>query len=336
MEKIFALIILSFFITGILLVPFIDFLYKLKMRRQKQKTKDVFDKRTVVFDKLNSWKVGTPIGGGILIIFVVTMLTLWTYGLFSLEVRFWELFVLLFSFVSFGVIGFYDDFKKIVNGKKNTFFGLRFRQKFIFQWVLALIIGAIFYFQLGYSFVYLHWIGEISLGLIYIIFSAFIIVSFVNAVNITDGLDGLASGILLICLVAFLVISSNILDTFLAIFISILIGAIAAFLYFNIYRARIWLGDVGSMSLGAVLAVIGLLTGKVGALALIGGIFVIEALSSLIQILGKKYLGRKILPVAPAHLFFLHRGWEEPKIVMRAWLMAFLFAVLGLFIAFSA
>jgi phospho-N-acetylmuramoyl-pentapeptide-transferase len=124
------------------------------------------------------------------------------------------------------------------------------------------------------------------------------------------------------------------LDSFLAIFIAILIGSVLAFLYFNVYPARIWLGDVGSLSLGAVLAVIGLLTGKIPAVGLIGGVFVIEVASSLIQILGKKYLGRKLLPIAPLHLYFQKKGWEEPKIVMRAWLLGALFAMLGLYLAF--
>ena len=200
--------------------------------------------------------------------------------------------------------------------------------------MLALIIGAIFYYQLGYSFIYLHWLGKVSLGLLFIPFAAFVIVSFVNAFNITDGLDGLASGVFLIALIAFLTISHALLDLSLGLFISILIGAIAAFLYFNIYKARLWLGDVGALSLGAALAVIGLLTGKTLTLGVIGGVFIIEIASSLIQILGKKYWGRKILPAAPFHLMLQKRGWEEPKIVMRAWLIGFFFAVIGLYLAF--
>lgn len=333
MDKIFGFAILSFFITAMLLVPFIDFLYKLKFQRQAQKTRDPLNERTPEFDRMSKWKVGTPIGGGLLIIFVVTLLTLWAYGLFSIEVKFWELFVLLFSFVGFGLLGFYDDIKKTFKSK-STFFGLRFRQKFLIQWILALIIGVIFYFQLGYSFIYVHWLGQITMGVLFILFSAFVIVSFANAVNITDGLDGLASGLFLISVIAFLVISHSMLDTFLAIFIAIILGAVLAFLYFNVYPARIWLGDVGSLSLGAVLAVIGLLTGKASALAIIGGVFVIEIASSLIQILGKKYLKRRLLPIAPIHLYFQKKGWEEPKIVMRAWLIGILFALLGLYIAF--
>lgn len=333
MGQIIGLTILSLFITFILIIPFINFLYKIKLRRQRQKTVDIFNKRTPVFDKFNTWKAGTPFGGGILIIVVVTLLTLWSYGIFNVEVKPWEFFIIMFGFISFGMLGLYDDLKKLVDDKKAEFFGLRFRHKFIIQWILALIIATIMYYQLGYSFLFIKGIGLTSLGILFIPFSAFVIVSFVNAFNITDGLDGLASGLFLICLLAFLTISTNV-DSGLAVFIAILMGSVSAFLYFNIYKARIWLGDVGSMSLGASLAIIGLLTGKVVALAIIGGVFVLEAGSSLIQILGKKFLKRKILPVAPLHLYFLRRGWGEPRIVMRGWLLGFFFAIIGLYIAF--
>lgn len=333
MEKVFGFSILSLFITSILIVPFIDFLYRIKLQRQKQKTRDIFNNRTYVFDKLHEWKVGTPIGGGILIIFVVTILTLWAYGLFSIEVRLWELFVLLFSFIGFGVLGLYDDLKKILNAERLGFFGLRFKHKFVIQWILALIIGWVLFMN-GYTFVHIPSFGTIALGPFYILFAAFVIVSFTNAFNITDGLDGLASGLLLICLCAFLVISKSLLNEFLAIYIAILLGAVGAFLYFNIYKARLWLGDVGSMSLGASLAVIGLMTGKEIAVAVIGGVYIIEVGSSLVQILSKKFLHKKAFPIAPLHLYFLQKGWEEPKIVMRGWLMGFAFALIGLYLAF--
>lgn len=333
MAQLLGLVLLSIFITGILLIPFIDFLYKMKFRRLKQKTQDMFGKPTPTFDKFNNWKAGTPFGGGILIIAVVCVLTFWAYGILEAEVKFWEVFVIIFTFLSFGLLGFYDDLKKLVPGHK-AFFGLRFRHKFIIQWVLALIIASVFYFQLGYYYIFITGFGLAPLGFLFIPFAAFVIVSFTNAFNFADGLDGLASGLLLICLAAFLAITSNQLNQTLGIFIAILMGSVGAFLYFNIFKARIWLGDVGSMSLGAVLAVIGLLTGKIIALAFIGGVFVLEIGSSLIQILSKKFLGRKILPAAPFHLMLLRLGWDEPKVVMRAWLLGFLFAIVGLFIAY--
>lgn len=334
MSQLLGLALLSAFITTILIVPFIDFLYKIKLRRGSQKTVDMFNKPVPLFDKFNGWKEGTPFGGGILIILVVTVLTLWAYGMFGIQISIWEIFVILASFIGFGILGLYDDLKKLANGNKISFFGLRFRYKFLIQCVLALIIAFVFYWQLGYSFVFIRGIGLTSIGFLFVPFAAFVIVSFVNAFNIADGLDGLASGLLLICLGAFLAISSTQVEGGLGIFIAILMGSVAAFLYFNIYKARLWLGDVGSLSLGAALAVIGLLTGKTIAIAFIGGVFVLEVGSSLIQLLSKKFLKRKILPVSPLHLYFLKKGWDEPKIVMRAWLLGFFFAILGLYIAY--
>lgn len=333
MSQLLGLSLLSLVITFILIVPFIDFLYKIKLQRQVQKTVDVFDKPTTYFNKLHNWKAGTPFGGGILIIVVVSLLSLWSYGILNVDASLWEVFVLIFSLIAYGALGLLDDFKKLGNGN-SLFWGLRLRYKFILQWVLAFIIAIVLYFQLGYSFIFVRGFGLADLGFLYIPFAAFVIVSFTNAFNFTDGLDGLSTGLLIICLAAFLAISATGLDQTLGIFISLLMGALVAFLYFNIYKARLWLGDVGSMSLGATLAVIGLLNGKIIALAVIGGIFIIEVGSSLIQLLGKKFLHRKIFPVAPFHLWLQQRGWEEPKIVMRAWLAGVVFAILGLYIAF--
>ena len=335
MAQFLGFIILSFFISATLFVPFIDFLYRVKMRRQHQVTKDPFNNATPFFDKSNQWKVGTPFGGGVLIILVTTVLTFWAFGIFGVTTKGWELFVLFFSFIGFGMLGFYDDVKKLVKDNKNTaFFGLRFRYKFMIQWILAFVIAFVLYAFLGNNFVYIHGLGALTLGWLYIPFAAFVIVSFANAANITDGLDGLATGLMIICLIAFLAIAVTQLDQGLGIFIAILLGSLMAFLYFNIYQARIWMGDVGSLSLGAALAVIGLLTGKTIAIAVIGGIFVLEVGSSMIQMFGKRFLGRRLLPIAPLHLYFLKKGWEEPKIVMRFWLAGTLFAILGLYLAF--
>jgi phospho-N-acetylmuramoyl-pentapeptide-transferase len=333
MAQLLGLVLLSLFITGGLLVPFIDYLYKMKFRRAKQKTVDMFNKPTPTFDKFNNWKAGTPFGGGILIIAVVCVLTFWAYGLLNTTIKTWEVIAIMVTFVGFGALGFYDDFRKLVDGH-GGFFGLRFRHKFVLQWALALAVASILYFQLGYNFIFIRGFGLASLGFLFIPVAAFVIVAFANAFNIADGLDGLASGLLLICLAAFLAITSNQLDQPLGVFIAVLMGSVGAFLYFNIYKARIWLGDVGALSLGAVLGVIGLLTGKIIALAFIGGVFVLEIASSLIQIISKKFFHKKIFPVSPLHLLLRRKGWDEPKIVMRAWLLGFLFAILGLYIAF--
>ena len=332
MDQVFGFAILSLAITAILLVPFIDFLYKIKLQKSHNH-KDVFNKGIRLFDQLSAWKVGTPFGGGLLIIIVVTAISLWAYGLFDVKVKFWELFVLLFTFIGFGALGFYDDLRKIFN-KNVGIFGLTLVHKLAIQFLLALVIGAVMYFQLGYSFVYVHWFGQVSLGILYVLFAAIVIVSFTNAVNISDGLDGLSTGLLIICLVAFLAMSGSNLDSFLSLFIATLLGSSVAFLYFNIYKARIWLGDVGALSLGAVLAVIGLLTGKPISVAIIGGVFVLEVGSSLIQIISRKFFNKKVFPATPIHVYFIKRGWEEPKVVMRAWLLGVVFAIFGLYIAF--
>lgn len=335
MAQLLGLTLLSLLITSLLIVPFIDFLYRIKLRRQEQKTVDLFNKPTPFFDKFSKWKVGTPFGGGLLIIVVVIVVSLWSIGLLNVEVNAWELFVILFTFISFGLLGLYDDAKKLVDkDNKFSFFGLRFRHKFLLQWVLAFVPATILYTKLGYSFLFIRGFGLTDIGIFYIPFAAFVIVSFVNAFNIADGLDGLAPGLLLIALVSFLAISYTNLDQGLAIFIAVLMGSITAFLYFNIYKARIWLGDVGSMSLGAALAIIGLLSGKTLTMAVIGGVFVLEVGSSLLQIFWKRVFGKKLFPVAPLHLYFQKRGWDEPKIVMRAWLVGVVFAILGLYLAF--
>ena len=342
MVQILGLLLLSFFTLSILLVPFINILYQIKFQRQKQKTRDIFEVRTPIFDKLHAHKIGTPVGGGALIIFVVTILYLLVINLIpALGIERTavypykkEIQILLFTFLSFGVLGAYDDLRKTFGFKMTKFLGLRFRYKFLLQWILAFLIAAMLYFQLGINIVNIRFFDVLNLGYLYIPFAAFVIVSFANAVNISDGLDGLASGLLVICLVALLIMSRSILDTTLSAFLGLWIGSLIAFSYFNIWPARIWLGDVGALSFGATLAVCGLLLGKPIALAIIGGIFVVEVVSSLLQLLSKKILGRKIFEVAPIHLWLQHKGWPEPKIVFRFWLAQVMFAIFGLWLSF--
>ena len=342
MVQLLGLVLLSFFVISVLLVPFINILYRIKFQRQNQKTRDIFEERTPIFDKLHAHKIGTPLGGGALIIFVVSVLYLLVINIgpilgiertavypYKKEVQ-----VLLFTFLSFGFLGLYDDLIKTFGIKRTKFWGLRFRYKFLIQWILALIVAWILYKNLGINLVNVRFFDVFNLGIFYIPFAAFVIVSFANAVNISDGLDGLAPGLLLISLVAFLIMSRSILDTTLSNFIGLLIGALIAFLYFNIWPARIWLGDVGALSFGATLAVCGLLLGKPIALAVIGGVFVIEVISSLLQLLSKKLRGKKLFEVAPIHLWLQNKGWEEPKIVFRFWLAQMIFATFGLWLSF--
>jgi phospho-N-acetylmuramoyl-pentapeptide-transferase len=137
----------------------------------------------------------------------------------------------------------------------------------------------------------------------------------------------------MIYLIAFSFIAAGNLDTPLTIFISLWTGSIIAFLYFNVWPARVILGDAGALSFGAMIAVIGLLTGSIASMLIIGGIFILEVLSSALQILSWKILKKPIFPLAPIHHAFLAKGWQEPKIVMRAWLAGIMLAIFGLWLA---
>jgi phospho-N-acetylmuramoyl-pentapeptide-transferase len=336
-------VVASFILNFFLIIPFIDFLYHLKFQSAHQKTKDIFNKPTPIFDRFNVHKKGTPVGGGILILAT----TVFVYALFIFMYWFFqkkiltnypsiasEMKILLFTFISFGLLGLYDDLNKIFLWAKTNFFGLRIRHKFIFELALALVISFWLFNDLKIQFINIPYLGVFNLGYWYIPFSTFIIVAFANAVNITDGLDGLASGILTFALIGFWVVSRSILDVPISLFVAAWLGGLMAFLYFNIWPARLIMGDTGALSFGATFAVIGLILGKTFALVIMGGMFVVEIGSSLIQLLGKRFLHRKIFPVAPFHLWLQLRGWEEPKIVMRLWLISIIFVIFGLMIAF--
>jgi len=335
-----GVLLFSWLLSSILYIPFIQLLYQWKFQRLRQQTRDPLNKRTPIFDKFHQSKAGTPVGGGILIIIVTSILFPLALAIMH---YFWipitsvypivaEIKILLFTFISFGLLGLLDDAKKtFVVGTK--FFGLRLRHKLILEVILALIISYWLAMDLHIDIFNVPFFGVIQMGWLYIPFSTFVILSFANAFNITDGLDGLASGVLMIALGAFWIVSASILDTPLSLFIALWIGSLLAFLYFNVYPARIFLGDVGALSFGATLAVVGLILGKAPALLIIGAVFVIEVASSLIQLVSKKFFHRKVFIAAPFHLLLQHEGWQEPKIVMRFWILSIIFALFGLFIA---
>jgi phospho-N-acetylmuramoyl-pentapeptide-transferase len=335
--------LVSFILHFVFIIPFINFLYKVKFQRAMQQTKDAFNKPTPIFDKYHKHKFGTPVGGGILLVGLTVLLFLFFLLLFLLFNRtiqtnfpsvIAEIKILVFTFVSFAVLGVYDDLNKIFLWKKTQFFGLRMRHKLIIELILAGLISYWLFADLKIDIIHIPFFGVYELSYLYIIFSTFVIVAFANAVNITDGLDGLASGVLMISLASFWVIARSIIDVPTSIFIGVWIGGLLSFLYFNIYPARIFMGDTGSLSFGATFAVIGLILGKAFALPIIGGVFLIEIMTSLLQLLSKKFRKKKLFPVAPLHLFFQTRGWEEPKIVMRFWIFSIIFAFVGLMIAF--
>jgi phospho-N-acetylmuramoyl-pentapeptide-transferase len=337
-----GLLIFSFIATSVAIIPFIDTLYKLKFQRAQQETRDAFGVLTPIFDKFHKKKAGVPVGGGLLVIIVVSILfacllpLLRFFGIEVTSVYFdhqSEINVLFFTFLSFGILGLYDDVKKFFGFEKENFFGLRMKHKLLLQILLATIVALMLHFNLGISILHIPFIGTFQLGFFYIPFAVFVIVAFSNAVNITDGLDGLASGTLMISLFGLWFLSATILDIPLALFLALWIGSLISFLYFNVFPARMFMGDVGALAFGATLAVVGLLLGKVVALVVIGFIFVFEIFTVFIQLLSKKFRKKKILPAAPFHLTLQELGWEEPKIVQRVWLMQIMLTIFGVWLA---
>jgi phospho-N-acetylmuramoyl-pentapeptide-transferase len=341
MTTLLGFLLFSFTINAALIVPFIDLLYRFRFQRPGRNSSDFLGGINKMFNRLHKAKAGTPVGGGLLIIISTTVLFMIVISLlrligadmssvypFNLEVN-----IIVATFVLFGLLGLYDDVVKFFPDKKKSV-GISWRAKLAGQLILGLGIGWYMFQMMGISIINIPFFGVADLGWIFVPFAAVVISLFSNAVNITDGLDGLAGGVLMITLFALLILGSTILDMPTTLFIALWLGGIMAFLYFNTYPARIFMGDVGALSFGATLAVIGLLYGKIIAVAIIGGVFILEFATSAIQMFGKRYLGRRLLPLSPFHLFLQSVGWEEPKVVTRAWLAGIVLAIFGLWLAF--
>ncbi|TXH03710.1 MAG: hypothetical protein E6R05_02980 [Candidatus Moraniibacteriota bacterium] len=341
MNTLLGFLLFSFTINAALIVPFINILYSLKFQRPKEKTADFMGVMNSFYNKLHKKKAGVPVGGGLLIIITTSILFVIVNGMLKLvgapigsvyPIQY-EINIIFATFILFGLLGLYDDIVKFF-GSSTGMVGMSLRSKLIIQIVLATIISTYLYGVMGISIINIPYLGVLDLGWTFILFAAFIIIAFSNAVNITDGLDGLAPGLLMITLFALTMIAASILDTPIALFLALWLGGLIAFLYFNTYPARIHLGDVGALSFGATLAVIALMLGKVIAVVVISGVFILEIATSTIQIFGKKYLHKKLLPISPFHLWLQMIGWEEPKIVARSWLAGIILALFGLWLAF--
>jgi phospho-N-acetylmuramoyl-pentapeptide-transferase len=337
-----GILLLSFGVTFLLMIPFIGLLYKLKFTR-KNEAGEVRKNASQEFYKIREMQASKPVlvtGGGILVSLVVAVFfgivavaRARSNNLFSGHQLWGELMMIFFTFLGFGILGLFDDVIKIFGFAKTGFFGLRMRYKFMAQWILAFGSAFILYQVLGVNIINVPFFGLFKLGVWMVPIGAFLIVAFANSFDITDGLDGLSCGLLMICLLAFWAISLHDLDHVLSLFIAVWIGSLLAYLYFNIYPARIMLGNVGGLAFGATLAVIGLLSGKIVALVIIGGVFVAEGMSSTLQLLSKKFFKRRLFPIAPIHHWLQLIGWEEPKIVARAWLAGLGLAIFGVWLA---
>jgi phospho-N-acetylmuramoyl-pentapeptide-transferase len=339
MDILLGILIISFIIHSFSIVPFINFLYKLKFFKNRSAVSG--EKTDEASSHIRS-KARTPEGGGLLILVITSLiftiilpvLRRLGYEITHVYPINDEINIIFFTFISFGLLGLYDDVVKFFElDRQEGYTGLRTSYKFIIQIILGLVVGAMMYVNLGIDIIHIPFVGVIHFGVWFIPLAAFLVVTFANSVNITDGMDGLASGLLMISLFGFLILATSILDTPLSIFIALWLGGLIAFLYFNVFPARLFLGDVGALAFGAAFATVGLLTGKVVALMIIGLPFLIDGFSSFIQILWVKVFHRRILPIAPLHYLLLKIGWPEPKIVQRAWLVGIMLVVFGIWLS---
>lgn len=342
MLDLMAVLLFTFGVTFLLAVPFINLLYKLKFQRQRESQRDIFGAVTSIVNRLHGWKVGTPNAGGILIIVVTIVLSALFYKLvpdYNIQSKLygtnWVAVILYTTLLLFGLLGLYDDVRKFYGFSTKGAWGLRIRYKFILQWLLGFTIAWLLYDKLQLSSVYIPVLAQnIDLGLWYLPFAATVIVGTTNAVNITDGLDGLVPGLTIIALIAFWYLASvaNFPDVIL--FIAVTLGSLLAFMYFNIYPARVWLGDTGALALGAMLATVALITNTTLILPIIGLVFMIETGSVLIQWASKATRGgKKVFLASPIHHHFEAKGWDETKVTMRFWLLGGISAFLGIFFA---
>jgi phospho-N-acetylmuramoyl-pentapeptide-transferase len=277
-------------------------------------------------------KMGTPTMGGLMIILPVALITVMlnAASLIGMKVLGKSVLVPLTAMLGFGFLGALDDWQGIHGKRKGE--GMRIRTKLVAQVVLALFLAGVLRYILGVPDLYIPGIRfEIQLGWFYIPIAGFVIVAMSNAVNFTDGLDGLAGLISATIFAAYGGIALMQGQVFIARFCFTMVGALFGFLWFNVHPAQLFMGDTGALSLGATIAVIALMTGQWAILPIVAIIPVSEALSDVIQI-GYFRLthGRRFFKMAPLHLHFELLGWSEMQIVQRFWLIGLLAAMLGI------
>ncbi|MBP7057070.1 phospho-N-acetylmuramoyl-pentapeptide-transferase [Candidatus Gracilibacteria bacterium] len=334
---IFGFSTLSFVLTMLVTPAFIGFLHKNRFGKQIRE-ESVDGAKSTIFRSLHGKKVGTPTGAGILVWGMTAVIVLLSGLLTSLDILPKGFSVLdrgqtylpLFTLVVTGLLGALDDYYNIrgIGTKK----GIGAKPKMFWLTLFALMGAWWFYSKLGYNELHLPALGDFFIGLWYIPLFAFVIIASSNAVNITDGLDGLAAGLLIMAFGAFGVLAFVDGLFILTAFCGILIGSLTAFLWYNIPPARFIMGDTGSLSFGATLGVIAMLTNGAVILPIIGFVFVMETMSSMLQICWKRFFGRKLFSIAPFHHLLEHRGFPEHNVTMRLWIVGGVAAVIGVII----
>ena len=329
MVSMFVLCAVTFVLSMLLTPIYTHFAYKYKFWK-KQRTTSVTGEKLQVMTKLHAGKFTRrfPTMAGMIGVTAIAIITL----LFNYNNS--QTILLLVALLGGGLTGLLDDIIN-VRGSGKGVAGLRPVIKFTMIIGLGLALGWYFYHDLGYTSIHIPFIGDWVIGMAIVLIFAFAVVATSNAVNISDGLDGLAGGLLITSYGAFAIIAALQGQYDVAAFCFTVMGALLAYVWFNIYPARFMMGDVGSFAFGTSLGVVAMLTNSLLLLPVIGILFVVEGGSSLLQIISKKFFGRKIFISAPIHHHLEAKGWEETKITMRFWVIAAMSASVGIILALA-
>ncbi len=329
MTHVFLLSVAAFVLAMALTPVYTYFAYRYKFWKQ-QRSHSVDGKKLEVFNKLHEAKFqrNIPTMAGVIGVVAIALITL----VFNLDRA--QTYLPLAALIAGGIVGLIDD---IVNtrGLGGGRAGLRSSIKFALITAIGIGLGWFFFVKLGISSFHVPFYGEISVGWLIVPVFAFAVVATGNAVNISDGLDGLAGGLLALSFASFGGIALLQGNALLAGFCFTVVGALLSYLWFNIYPARFFMGDVGSFAFGVSLGVVAMLTDALLLLPVIGVLFVIEAGSSLIQMTSKRLFGRKIFISAPIHHHLEALGWPETKVTMRFWVIACVAAFVGVMLALA-
>jgi phospho-N-acetylmuramoyl-pentapeptide-transferase len=329
--RLFSLSSLSFILAMAITPIFTFFAFKYKWWKQ---IKDVAwigggKEKAPVFYKLHKekHKRNIPTMAGVIIWITVAIIT------FAFNLDRAQTWLPLFTLVSIGIMGLVDDYINI-RSVGSGIAGVKSKIKMLWLIVFSSLGAYWFYYKLGWNVLHIPGCGDITVGLLYIPIFMFIVIATANAVNITDGLDGLAGGLLAAAFGAYSAISFLQGNFGLAVFCATVVGAVLAYTWFNIFPARFFMGDTGAVALGATLGVVAMLTNTALVLPIIGFVFVAETLSVIIQLTSKKLRnGKKVFLSAPVHHHFEAIGWPETKITMRFWIIGAIMALIGVVVA---
>jgi phospho-N-acetylmuramoyl-pentapeptide-transferase len=329
LSRIGILAFASFLLSMLLTPVYTKLAFKHKLWKQ-QRTDAVTGEKAPVYAKLHAakHKLNVPTMGGAVTVLAIAIITL-TFN-FSRN----QTWLPLFGLVAAGLVGLFDDFLNIrAQGFGLGVAGMRAKVKFSLIFGIAVAGALYFHYKLGYSMIHVPAVGDFSIGWLYIPLFIVLVVSTANAVNITDGLDGLSGGLLSTAFGVYAVIAYFQGSYGIAGFCATVVGALLTFTWFNIYPARFFMGDSGAFALGTSLGIIVMLTNTVVVFPIIAAVFVMEAGSSAIQIVSKKVFKRKVFLSAPLHHHLEASGWPETKVTMRLWVIGQAVGALGLVLA---